>query len=121
MEKAKYRVYVGSIEKYICVTTTRNTEDMLSILLDNFKGYERLKIIKEVKGSLSVVIYGKYNSKVKQPRKVIDTVTGEIFDSAKDLATRTKKSYVAVRLCLTGNRKTIKNYKYLDQVNLLEL
>jgi hypothetical protein len=120
MEKAKYRVYVGSIEKYICVTTTRNTEEMLNILLDNYRGCERLKIIKEVKGCPPVVIHGRFNKNVKQARKVINLTTGEIFNSAKELSVHQKKRHVTIRRYLAGYIKSVKNFKYLDELNLLE-
>jgi len=120
MEKAKYRVYVGSIEKYICVTTTRNTEEMLNILTDKFDGCQRLKIIKETKGCAPILIYGKSNKSVKQPRKVINLKTGDIFNSAKELAIHQKKRHVTIRRYLAGYIKSVKNFKYLDELNLLE-
>jgi len=116
MTKAKYEVTVDSFVRYFCVTTTRNTEDMINILSGMFPNdnKHKVKIFQYCNGEKKLV-YGTHYSR-KEPRKVIDTVTGETYNSAQELATHLKKEYVLIRLWLGGSRKTMNRYKYLDQV-----
>lgn len=86
MTKAKYLLYISGIFKYSFVTTTRNTEDCINILLDKFSlliedaNYYR---IEKIENGVREIVWGKKSSRLKP---VIDIRTGEYFPSINKCA-----------------------------------
>lgn len=119
--KAKYEVTVGTHVVYSCVTTTRNTEDMLTILRERYEGHPLSIRIWQTQDGERTVIWDNlviYQPRNKSPRKlrgkqkytpIIDNQTGKIYKSLSqaEIHTGIFKTELKRRI-----EKNIPNYRY---------
>ena len=113
MAKTKYIVYLNKALSYTCVTTTRSEEEVVSILKERYQdkvGYAR--IYKVVDGQKKL-LYKKYKHNKQGTLAVIDTDTGIIYPSSKDVAEKLKIGLVMLRKKLALRHKNKSQFQYL--------
>ena len=113
LPKTKYLVYLNKALSYTCVTTTRPEEEVVSILKERYQdkvGYAR--IYKIVNGQKQL-LYKKYKHNKQGTLAVIDTDTGIIYPSSKDVAEKLKIGLVMLRKRLAMRHKNKGQFQYL--------
>lgn len=118
--KAKYEVWRARELKYSCVTTTRNTEDMIGILSSRYLPYNIPFKIIQIQNGNTVCVYNNLRMGIVERRKlrvkkesyrakakpVIDNVTGTVYKSINYLAGLLKMPQTALQRQLNnGNHK----------------
>jgi len=97
MKKAKYEVLRGSKVIYTCITTTRNSEDIINILNDRFGSHEFKYRIKQTIEGVDRVLYDNFIKPIpkekqisrdwrRKARPILDNKTGKIIPSMTQLA-----------------------------------
>jgi len=120
MAKAKYEVTVGTHVVYSCVTTTRNVEDMLTILRGRYESKPfSIRIWQTQDGERKVIwdnlsLYQPLKKRGKQRGKqkytpILDNTTGVIYKSLSqaEIHTGIFKTELKRRI-----EKNIPNYRY---------
>lgn len=98
MTKAKYEVLHNLKSIYSCITTTRNTEDMINILMGRYehKGFP-MRIRKTCEGVSEIIYTANFHPRPlpkpkenklwkTKPKPVIDSETGQVFSSISQCA-----------------------------------
>lgn len=83
MTKTKYEVYNSQVQRYSFVTTTRNLEDCINLMIEKYDAiYSQWKLFCTIEGRKELV-YLKDDT-VKKP--IIDNCTGENYPDIKSCA-----------------------------------
>ena len=106
MTRRKYVVYYGDVPVYSFVTTTRNLEDCINLMLErydtsvkSFSMYQSNNGVNELVWSTIIPRRG------RDKRKVKDCFTGIIYTDAMDCANKSGFSETTIRLHVSNNRK----------------
>ena len=105
MTKAKYEVWGNGWNIYSFVTTTRDAEDCMNLMLQRFGDtYKSLKVFQIIEG-VKKLIYSSLT--YRKPKRVQCSTTGEVYESARHYSDATKIAFTTVKRHLGKSTKPI--------------
>jgi len=123
MERQKYQLYKFATFSeliYSFVTSTRNLEDCISIMVERYGHEKFMWTMYLVEGDSKTEVYRHFINKNRKYRKVFDRQTEEIYASCSEAATKSGLTKNTVYKNVSPSRKMKSRFVYLENLTTQE-